>query len=183
MDVEMLKESLKSRVDDAVQKGDFTLASGAKSTYYIDGKLITLDQKGAHLVSQILYSLISGMDCSAIGGPSIGADPMVSTVGHICFENGKPLKMFYIRKEEKKHGAQKWIEGPPLDKEDIAVLFEDVLTSGKTVIDAVKRVREVGAKVSNVFCIVDRQAGGEDALKKEGIELISIFTAEQLGLG
>lgn len=182
MGIDTLKQSLKPVIEGAVMEGQFTLASGAKSTYYIDGKMATLTQKGAHLASQIFFEMIHKTDVNAIGGPSIGANPIVSTLGHVCFEQGLPLKMFYVRREEKKHGAQKWIEGPPLEKGDRAVILEDVITSGKSALRAVERVRETGAEVSTVLCIVDRQSGGEEALKKEGLELKTIFTVSDLGI-
>lgn len=183
MDTDTLKQSLKPVIEGAVLKGDFTLTSGAKSNYYIDGKLVTLSQKGAHLAAQIIFDKVRKMDVTAIGGPSLGADPIVSTVGHVCFEGGVPLKLFYVRSKERKHGSQKWIEGPPLEEGDRAIIIEDVMTTGSSTLHAVMKVRETGAKVSTVFCLVDRQAGGEEALKKEGLELEPIFTAAELGLG
>lgn len=183
MDVESLKKSLKVVVEDAVLKGEFTLSSGQKSTYYIDGKMVSLTQKGAHLSAQVLFSMIQVMEISAIGGPSVGANPLVSTLGHVCFERGKPLKMFYVRRHEREHGTEKWIEGPPIGEDDKVVIIEDVITTGGSAIHTANKVRETGAKVDTVFCLVDRQAGGTENLKKEGLELRPIFTAAELGLG
>lgn len=183
MEIDPIKQSLKGLVEAAVQEGSFTLASGRKSKYYIDGKKVTLDQKGAHLCSKLLFAMLQDLrDVTAIGGPVIGANPIVSTLGHVCFEGGMPLKMFYVRKEEKSHGLQRWIEGPALDGEDQAIILEDVITTGSTVVHAAKRVRETGAKVSKVMCLVDREEGGTDALRKAGLECIPLFTATELGL-
>ena len=179
-----MKESLKRIVQDAVQKGEFTLASGKKSSYYIDGKQVTLDQKGAHLCAQILFHMLGELEgLTAVGGPAMGANPIVSTVGHVCFERGLPLKLFYVRQAEKDHGTERWIEGPPIGEGDRAVLVDDVLTSGGTLVAAAKRVREAGVEVTKAICLVDRQEGGAEALQAEGVEVMAIFTAADLDVG
>lgn len=174
-DLDMLKEKVRG----ALIKGEVTLASGKKSSFYFDCRLVTLDPEGAHLAAKAMLTEIRRLGATAVGGMSIGADPLVSTIGHLAFTQGAPLALFYVRKEPKKHGTQKLIEGPPLSAADRVVIVEDVTTSGGSAMKAVNAVRdEFGAEVPAVLTIVDRQEGAQANLAKNNIKLIALFKAE-----
>jgi len=173
-------ERLRRKVDGALMKGEVTLASGKKSNFYFDCRMVTLDQEGAHLAAQAMLDVIVQLGASAVGGMSIGADPLVSTIGNVAYGRGVPLKLFYVRKEPKKHGTRKLIEGAGLSAEDKVVIVEDVTTSGGSSLKAANAVRdEFGAEVAAIVTIVDRQEGAEAALGNEGLKLMPIFKAEE----
>ncbi len=172
-------EKLKAKVNGALLKGDVTLASGKKSSFYFDCRMVTLDQEGAHLAAKAMLEEIRKLSANAVGGMSIGADPLVSTIGNIAHVEGLPLKLFYVRKEAKKHGRRKLIEGPGLADTDRAVIVEDVTTTGGSALKALSAVRrEFGAEVLAVVTLVDRQEGAADFLADSGVKLISIFEAQ-----
>jgi len=172
-------QRLKEKVSGAVSRGEFTLASGKKSNFYFDCRLVTLDAEGAHLAAKAMLAIIRELGATAVGGMSMGADPLVSTIGHLSHLEGSPLKMFYVRKEAKKHGKGKRIEGPPLSGEDRVVIVEDVTTTGGSALKAVEAVRnEFGTEVLTVLTLVDRQEGAQDNLTDKNLKLISLFKAE-----
>ena len=172
-------ERLKEKVSRAFIKGDVILASGKKSNFYFDCRMVTLDQEGAHLAAKAMLAEIRKLGATAVGGMSMGADPLVSTIGNVAFTQKIGLTLFYVRKEPKKHGTGKLIEGPGLSSEDRVVIVEDVTTTGGSSLKAVNAVRdEFGAKVLAVLTIVDRQEGAEAHLAGNGVKLISIFKAQ-----
>jgi orotate phosphoribosyltransferase len=158
--------------------GDFTLTSGAKSSYYFDGKMITLSAEGAYLVACLVADIAAQSAADAIGGPIIGADPIVGAVAAVSFEKGNPIKAFMVRKEPKKHGKKKWIEGP-LKEGDKVIIIDDVITTGGSIIDAIKKVEEFGCSVVKIVALVDRLEGGRENLEKDGYELESLFRADE----
>ena len=172
-------ERLKEKVSGAFSKGEFTLASGRKSNFYFDCRMVTLDQEGAHLAAKAMLDEIERLGATAVGGMSIGADPLVSTIGNVAHMQGLSLKLFYVRKEPKKHGRRKLIEGPGLSGQDRAVIVEDVTTTGGSALKAVNAVRdEFGAEVLAVLTLVDRQEGAGDFLSRNDVRLVSIFKAQ-----
>lgn len=174
------RDRLRGKVSSALVKGEVTLASGRKSDFYFDCRKVTLDQEGAHLAAEVMLEEIRKLGATAVGGMSIGADPLVSTIGSVAYAQGIELKLFYVRKEPKKHGMRRLIEGPGLEKNDKAVIVEDVTTSGGSAMKAVNAVRdEFGAEVLAVVTIVDRQEGAERALAENGTKLVSVFKAEE----
>ncbi len=160
-------------------RGDFVLASGKRSTYYIDGKKTTFDPEGAYLTGHLLLDEIEKLDAQvdAVGGMSIGADPIVTAVGLAARERGIPLRVFITRKKAKDHGTQKTIEGN-FQSGDNVVMVEDVMTTGGSTLQAVEIVREAGGKVLAAFVIVDREQGGAENLEKENIPLIPLFSIQ-----
>jgi orotate phosphoribosyltransferase len=173
------RERLKEKVSTALVKGEVTLASGKKSNFYFDCRMVTLDQEGAHLSAKLMLEEIQKLGANAVGGMSIGADPLVSTIGNVALAEGFPLRLFYVRKEPKKHGTRKLIEGPGLSGEDRVVIVEDVTTTGGSALKAVNAVRdEFGAEVMAVLTIVDRQEGAAEFLEQNGLKLVSLFRAE-----
>lgn len=168
--------------ENALKFGEITLSSGAKSNYYIDARMVTLDAEGAYLVAKIILGLIEDIKVDAIGGPSIGADPIVSAVSALGFLEGKPVKAFIVRKEPKKHGTQKWIEGP-LKKGDKVVIVDDVVTTGSSILKAIEKTQEHGCKIVKVISIVDRNSKLNDLIKQKGYSYEPIFNLEDLGIG
>jgi orotate phosphoribosyltransferase len=159
--------------------GPFKLASGAMSDYYLDMKPTTFSPEGLALIAQIAFALLRdepGID--SIGGLELGSVPIISA---ICMRsNGaRPLNGFVVRKEKKGHGTDKKIDGNFRPNSSV-VLIEDVTTRGGSVMEAVKAVRAQGATVKKVVTIVDRLEGAAENLKKEGIELVPIFTISDL---
>ena len=170
---ERLLDILKER---SVEWGTFVLASGKTSTIYFDGKQTTLHPEGAYLIGKILFEMLRNAKVDAVGGMTLGADPIVTSIALVSFIEGKPIPAFIIRKEPKKHGKGLWIEGKGnLSKGSPVAIIEDVVTTGKTTLEAISRAREEGLKVVKVLAVVDREEGGRETLAKEGLELEAIF--------
>lgn len=163
----------------SLKKGEFTLASGQKSDYYINGKLTTLDGRGAYLVARIFLAMLADDVPDAVGGLTLGADPVVGAMLGLAGLEDLDLKGFIVRKEAKGHGTKSQIEGP-LEEGDRVVIIEDVVTTGGSSLKAISAVRELGCDVQRVFAIVDREQGGRDNLAADGCRLESIFTAREL---
>ena len=173
-----LKEKLFER---AIKFGEFTLASGQKSNYYINGKMATLDSEGLNLVAGLILDMLESFDCDAVGGPTLGADPMVGAIIALAHERNRKLTGFIVRKESKDHGTKSLIEGP-LDKGMRTVIVEDVATTGGSAIKAINAVRDFGCEVIKVIVIVDREQGAKENLAKLDIPFESIFNKDELGL-
>ena len=167
MSVEELRSELLKLVNElAVRKGEHTLSSGKKSSYYIDGKQVTLDPHGLLLMGKVILSMLHGVQAEAVGGPTLGADPIAAAVSLLSSQTGRPLKAFIVRKEEKKHGTQKRIEGPEIKPGDRVVVVEDVITSGKSVMEAIGEIEKLKGRVVKVICLVDREEGAEKLLER-----------------
>lgn len=164
----------------SILRGKFKLASGKESDYYIDARLTTLHPEGAYLIGEIFLNEIkkdSGIN--AVGGPTIGADPIVGSLLYASHRNGYPLSGFLVRKTEKDHGTGKLIEGN-LKSGDRAVIVEDVVTTGGSVLKAVDAVRGISAEVSRIMVIVDREEGADKRFSDIGIDFYSIFKISEL---
>lgn len=159
--------------------GEFKLSAGGTSRYYIDAKRTLMDPEGALLVARQFFMMIHGAGANAVGGPSIGADFIVPVVAAVSFEEGEPLEAFVIRKEPKKHGQRRLIEGN-LPEGAKAVLVDDVITTGGSVVRAVRAVEEEGGKVLKVLCLVDRREGGAENLGALGISLEPVFRIDEV---
>lgn len=173
-----LKDKLFER---AIKFGDFTLASGKKSNYYINGKMATLDSEGANLIAEIMLDMLDNTDCDAVGGPTLGADPMVGAIIALAHNRGRKLTGFIVRKESKDHGTKSLIEGP-LDKGMKTVIVEDVASTGGSAIKAINAVKDFGCEVVKVMVIVDRDQGVKENLEKLNIPFEAIFLKKELGL-
>lgn len=161
---ELRKELLDLINQKAVVREKVTLASGKESNFYIDGKLVTLDPQGSYLVGQVILSMLEGVKVDAIGGPTLGADPIATSVALLSSKTSRPIKAFIVRKEAKKHGMQRMIEGPRLKEGDQVVMVEDVITTGGSVLKAIQDVEALKAKVIQVICLVDRNQGAKETL-------------------
>jgi len=160
-------------------KGEFVLSSGKKSNYYLDARLVTLSAEGAFLCGRLILDLVKDAKATAIGGPTLGADPMVGAVGAVSFLEGKPVKTFIIRKEPKGHGKGRMVEGPELVASDRIVVIDDVATTGKAFLHSIDALAQDGLKPVTCACIIDRQDGAKVALAAKGVELVSLFTAAE----
>lgn len=164
-----------------ILKGDFVLASGAHSSVYFDCKRATLDPEGIALIGELLYRQIRALpvEVTAVGGPTIGADPIVGHLAALSWQKMQPLSAFLVRKETKGHGTRRVIENPPPRGARVAI-FEDVVTSGGSTLDAVRAAEDAGLKIAAVFCLVDREQGGDRALA--GYDYRPLFRKSEFGL-
>jgi len=167
----------------ALRFGEFTLASGRKASYYLDGKQVTLDGDGARLVGEGILELMAeqGLAPAAVGGMSIGADPITAAVVTMSAVAGKPLRGFMVRKEAKGHGTNQYIEGPVQPGEEV-VIVEDVVTTGGSSLKAIERCEAFGLKVIGVIAIIDRMEGGRQAFEQAGYPLSSLLTIRDFGI-
>src|SRR5262249_53422327 len=167
----------------ALKFGDFTLASGKKAKYYLDGKQITLDSRGAVLVAEGLLDLLAakGPLPKAVGGMSIGADPITASVITLAGVRNLPLAGVLVRKEPKGHGTNRFVEGPVQPGDTIAIV-EDVVTTGGSSLEAIKRVQEFGLTVTSVLAIIDRMEGGAAAFAAQQIPFDSLLTIRDFGI-
>jgi len=180
MDELKLKEELLTFIKEkAVVKGERTLASGKKSNFYIDGKQVTLDAQGILLTSKVILAMIHGSHADAVGGPTLGADPIAAGVALLSSQTGQPLKAFIVRKDAKQHGMQKMIEGPMIKEGDRVVMLEDVITTGGSVLKAIQEVEKLKARVVRVICLVDRNEGAVETLAP--YNYTPIFELKDLG--
>jgi len=159
------------------EEREVTLASGQKSNFYIDCKQTVLTAEGHFLVGALLNRVLAlqAPEVEAIGGVTMGADPLASAVSTMSFLMGRPLPAFYVRKEPKGHGTGQWIEGTKSLRAGMPVaILEDVITTGGSALKAIARARELGLKVAVVLGLVDREEGGRETLEREA-PLISLF--------
>jgi orotate phosphoribosyltransferase len=164
--LQRLKKRLRQK---SLFRGEITLSSGKKSDYYMDCRLTTLDPEGSVLVGHAILELLAakGIRAEAIGGMSIGADPVVSSVVALSYLEGRPLRGFLVRKERKEHGRQKRIEGLEAGAVHDVVIVDDVCTTGKSTFEAIEAAEAEGMKVVAVISVVDREEGGSDDLRKK----------------
>jgi orotate phosphoribosyltransferase len=160
----------------AYAEGRFKLSSGKISDYYIDCRKVTLSSKGAFFSAFLILDMIKNKKIDAIGGPTIGADPLVGAVCALSMARGrKPLKAFLVRKEAKTHGLKRRIEGPKLKKGDRVLVIDDVATTGGSLIDTIVCLRKEGVKVDSVITLVDRNEGARQKLNSLKCDFIPIF--------
>lgn len=164
----------------AMAFGDFTLASGKKSTYYINSKKVLFHSEAVHLLGEAIYRLTQDLNVQAIGGLEVGAIPMATTAVLAYHAHGKEMEGFFVRKQAKGHGSQERIEGVLPPKARVAVV-DDVLTTGGSVIQAIEEVEKAGATVAGVVCIVDRLEGAREVLAAR-YEYRPIFTITDFGI-
>ncbi|OCG73332.1 orotate phosphoribosyltransferase [Microbacterium sediminis] len=168
--------------DEAVFHGDFTLSSGKKATYYVDMRKLTLDHRAAPAIGRIMLDLVGDIDgVVAVGGLTLGADPIANAVMHASAATDHPLDAFVVRKEPKDHGRGRQIEGAEVEGKRVVVL-EDTSTTGQSALKAVEALRKAGADVAAVAVIVDRKTGAQAAVEAEGLEWRAAIDLDDLGL-
>ena len=167
----------------ALKRGTFRLASGREASFYLDAKQVVLDAHGAMLVGRAILERLRSLGPlpAAVGGMSIGADPITSAVITMAGVEGLALKGFMVRKEPKDHGTKKYVEGP-VEPGQRVVIVEDVTTTGGSSLLAIDRVHEFGLVVERVVTVIDRLAGAKDAFAARGIPLESLVTIRDLGI-
>jgi orotate phosphoribosyltransferase len=165
----------------AIKRGNFTLASGATSDYYIDARMITSHPEGAYLIGKIIYHMIKDDHISAIGGPILGAVPVCNAVSLVSYLEGCPIPAFFVRNSVKKYGMQRFVEGN-ITPGSRVVIVDDVITSAGSALSSIEQVQKLKCQVAKVICVVDREAGGREKLAEKGYILQSIFTKTALGL-
>ena len=168
-------ELLKQLIQKSYKKGNFTLASGKKSIHYFNCKPVSLNGKGLKLISNLFLELMDSRS-KAVGGLTLGADPLVSGLIVTAASKGLDLDALIIRKEIKNYGTKAGIEGPSLDEGTLVTVLEDVVTTAGSAIKAIKKLRENNYIVKEVLSIVDREEGGYQALKEENVHFKRIFS-------
>ena len=166
---------LKHLIEKSYKKGNFTLASGKKSSHYLNCKPVSLNGEGLNLISDLFLDLKDSRS-EAVAGMTLGADPLISGLIVKAASQGQYLNGLIIRKEVKSYGTKAGIEGPILEKGTLVSVLEDVVTTAGSVIKAIKKLRENNYIVEEVLSIVDRQEGGYEALGNENVKLKSLFT-------
>jgi orotate phosphoribosyltransferase len=166
----------------AVFHGDFTLTSGNKASYYVDLRKVSLDHRVAPLIGQVMLDLISDVpDVDAVGGLTMGADPIAAAVLHQGVARGLAYDAFVVRKEAKDHGRGKQVEGPDLAGKRVIVL-EDTSTTGGSPLKAIEALVAVGAEIAAVAVVVDRATGAREVIEKAGHRYLAAIDLSDLGL-
>ena len=182
--VKEMRERLKKIIlEKSYEEREVTLASGRKSNFYFDSKQTTLHPEGSYLVGELFYEEIKafGEKVEAVGGLTLGADPIATSVAMVSHLKNDPMAGFIVRKEPKSHGISQWIEGWKNLKKDMPVIIvEDVVTSGGSSMKAAEKVLEAGYKIVGIVALVDREEGGRENIEAAGYKLRSVFTKSQL---
>jgi orotate phosphoribosyltransferase len=165
----------------AIVHGKVTLSSGREADYYVDLRRITLDGEAAPLVGQVMNELTKDLDFEAVGGLTLGADPVATSMLHAAAATGRRLDAFVVRKAGKAHGLQQRIEGPSITGRRVLVV-EDTTTTGASPMAAVAAAREEGAEVVAVATIADRATGAKEKLEAQGLTYVAAYSLQELGL-
>jgi len=176
-DRDLLRQNI---LDKAVVHGKVVLSSGKEADYYVDLRRVTLDAVAAPLVGRVMLDLTADLDYDAVGGLTLGADPVATAMLHAAAARGRQLDAFVVRKAEKAHGLQRRIEGPDVAGRRVLAV-EDTSTTGGSVLTAVDALREAGATVAGVAVIVER--GAAPAVASAGLPYLAAFSLDDLGLG
>lgn len=163
----------------AYQEGDFTLSSGQKSTYYINGKQVTLHPGAAIAIGRLILAQLPS-DVQAVAGLTLGADPIVMAVSLVAGYSDRWLTPLIIRKAAKGHGTRAYIEGPDLPEGTPVAVLEDVVTTGQSALQAVERLQGGGYTVRQVYALVDRQQGGRDLYEGSGLAFHCLFELPEI---
>lgn len=167
---------------DAVFHGDFTLTSGKKATYYVDLRKVSLDHRVAPLIGQVMLDLIADIpDVAAVGGMTMGADPIAAAILHQGAARGTEYDAFVVRKEPKDHGRGRQVEGPDVAGKRVIVL-EDTSTTGGSPLAAIEALKKVGAQIAGVAVVVDRNTGAREAIEAAGYPYFAAIGLSDLGL-
>jgi len=173
-----LLELIKAR---AIVRGKVTLSSGREADYYVDLRRVTLDGQAAPLVGLVMNELTKDLDFDAVGGLTLGADPVATAMLHASAAAGRRLDAFVVRKTGKAHGLQQRIEGPSITGRRVLIV-EDTTTTGASPMDAVAAAREEGAEVVAVATIADRATGAREKLEAQGLTYVTAYSLAELGL-
>ncbi|MGC2061924.1 MAG: orotate phosphoribosyltransferase [Thermodesulfovibrionales bacterium] len=178
----MKKRLIQMIIDKAFKYSEepvFKLVSGRMSNYYFNCKTITLHPEGMHLVGNIIYDMIHDIFPAGIGGLTLGADPIANAVAYTSYLKGSPIEAFVIRKTAKAHGTMQWIEGN-VKAGDRVIIVDDVITTGKSTIEAVTRAREANLEIVKVIAMIDRQESGRENIEALGLAVEAVVTREEV---
>ena len=164
---------------EAYFEGDFTLSSGQKSSYYINGKLVSLSAKGAFAIGQLFFAHLP-LETQAVAGLTLGADPLVSAVTVVSAYENCPLPGIIVRKAPKGHGTNAYLEGKRLPPQAKVVVLEDVVTTGNSALFAVEQLKAAGYQVSKILAIVDREQGGNPLYEEQDIPFQALFSITEV---
>ena len=176
---EKLKQLILERALKVSDKPVFKLSSGKLSTYYLDLRTITLDPEGGYIIGNLVFEMIKDKNPDAVGGLTLGADPISYATSLISYINKNPIKPFVVRKEPKGHGTGKQIEGN-VKEGDKVFIVEDVVTTAGSSLKAAKVAKEAGLEILGIIAIVDREEGGEGNIRNEGFDFYPIFKVSEL---
>jgi len=171
-----LKEIL---IQESLLRGDFVLSSGEKSSFYLDVRKTSMHPEGAELCARLLLDELDDLELAGVGGPVLGAAPLVGAMASESHRRGKPLPTFLVRKEPKGHGTAKLIEGH-FSGDSTVALVEDVVTTGSSVLRALAVARGEGATVPRLVCVVDREQGGAEAFAEHDVDFRALFKVSEL---
>lgn len=165
----------------SARRGHFTLASGRTSTLYIDARLTTMSPEGLTTIGPLGHHVLraQGWGTQAVGGLTLGADPIAYAISYASMLAGDPVRAFTVRKEAKAHGTGRQVEGP-FERGDRVAIIEDVITTGGSALKAVDAVRAAGGEVAGVLALVDREEGGREALEQAGLRVVALTTATEI---
>ena len=165
----------------ALARGHFILASGKESTFYLDGRMVTLSPEGAYLTGKLLFAQLRDLHVQAVGGLTMGADPIATAVAVVSHLEGQPIPAFLVRKDVKAHGTQKQVEGP-LPRGARVAIVEDTVTTGESALKAIAAVEAQGCTVAIVLALIDRLEGARERLEAAGYQFAPLFTIRDLGI-
>jgi len=164
----------------ALLTGDFVLSSGAKSSFYIDLRRVSLSAEGVSMIAELVLDVLeSGPPVEMIGGPTIGSDPIVGAVAALSHGRGNPIDAFLVRKASKGHGTRSKIEGPSVEGKTVAVI-DDVGTTGGSLLTALEAAKEGGANVVRAIVVLDRGEGATESVRKFGLDLECLLTLKDI---
>lgn len=176
---ERLVELIYSRAFRYSEEPVFRLVSGKMSNYYFNCKTVTLHPEGMYLIGHIVLGMIADTGAKGVGGLTLGADPIADAVAYTSYLKKDPVEAFVVRKTAKAHGTMQWIEGN-VGKGDRVVIVDDVITTGKSTIEAIEKAREVGLEVLRAIALVDRQEGGKENIEALGVPVDAVITREEV---
>ncbi|MGD9696433.1 MAG: orotate phosphoribosyltransferase [Thermoleophilia bacterium] len=166
----------------ALIRESVVLSSGRRSSYYFDARQVLLDPEGAALAGALAWEALAGGGPAAVGGLTMGADPLVCAASAAAWAEGRRVTGFFVRKEAKKHGLQQWIEGPFIEEGTPVAVVDDVLTSGGSLVTAIEKARQAGGVVTGALVVIDRGEGGREAVEAAlgDAPLHALFRADEL---
>lgn len=180
MEIEECKARLLELIKEkALVIGKVRLSSGKESDYYLDERVVTLSAEGAYLTALIMLDMLKDVEVDAIGGMTVAADPIAGAVAAISYVQNRPINGFIVRKEPKGHGMGKQVEGP-ITKGLKVVIIDGTMTTGASILKAIEAVEKEGCHVVKVILLIDRLAGGREAIESKGYDYAAIFTREDL---
>ncbi len=178
-DKQRLKQLIFERAFKYSKEPVFKLVSGKMSNYYFNCKAVTLQPEGMHLIGNLIFEMVKDAGIKAIGGLTLGADPVAYAVSYTSFLKNNPIETFVVRKSAKAHGTMQWVEGN-VQKGDRVAVVDDVITTGKSTIEAITKAKEAGLEIVKVICLIDRQEGGKENIEATGYKVEAVILKDEV---